>query len=139
MLGSSQHVIGAHGNDESLQIKMSKITKATGTIRNPAIGLTKLSVLLFYVRVFLVHNKGFKRAVWTLVVFVGAWTIIFTLLDIFDCKLPISNLWLHPDRCVYEPGYNVTQAVLDVAMDVVLIILPLPMVCDTRYRILSGY
>ena len=97
MSGTSQHVIGGHGNDEALQIKMFKITKATGTLRNPAIGTTKLSVLFLYRRVFQVHNQGFKRALWITIAIVSAWTIIFTLLDIFDCKLPISNLWLHPD------------------------------------------
>lgn len=120
--------MGGHGNEPKLSLLMMKTTKATGTLRNPAIGLTKLSVLLFYHRVFQTHSKGFRITLWLAVGFVSAWTIAFTFLDIFDCKTPISNLWLHKDKCVNEQGYNVTQVVLDVLMDLVLLIMPLPLV-----------
>ena len=40
---------------------------------------------------------------------------------------------------MYEPGYNVTQAVLDVVMDVILITLPLPMVSHMPRQMLSGH
>ena len=76
------------------------------------------------------HNKGFRVAIWTSVALVSAWTIAFTFLDIFDCKTPISNLWKHRNECVNERQYNTAQPILDVAMDAILLVLPIPMVSD---------
>ena len=120
--------MGGHGNPtKSVLDTMLKTTKVTGTLRNPALGLTKLSVLFFYRRIF-GKVKSFKLTNRTMTGAVTAWTVAFTVLDIFDCKLPISNLWKHNTECVNAQGYNVAQAAIDVAMDLVLLFMPQPLV-----------
>jgi hypothetical protein len=100
-----------------------------------AIGPTKISVLLFYRRIF--RGKWFHRATWTLIVFCSAWTISFFFANLFEC-MPISNAFIHAlgtvynARCIDAIPMYLTQAYADVVLDVFILLIPIPMIYKLR-------
>lgn len=89
-------------------------------------GLTKISILLFYLRIF--PHQTFRRVCYALVGFVTAWTITFTFVQIFQCN-PIHKAWDHtvPGTCANNGIITFAQAILSVFQDIFIIILPLPL------------
>ncbi|KAL6722083.1 hypothetical protein ACLMJK_001188 [Lecanora helva] len=95
-----------------------------------AIGFTKLSVLLFYKRIF--QGTLIDIAVWTNIAIVAAWTVGFFLSNVFQCW-PISTNWATPGEqtwgsCVDMSMMNLAQAYSDVFTDVLILAVPIPCV-----------
>jgi hypothetical protein len=92
-----------------------------------AIGPTKISVLLFYRRIFHV-KRSFRVISMTLIVLSAAWTIAFFFTSLLQF-LPIDSWWLVPPNKEI-PKLDLTkmylaQSYADVALDVLIISLPI--------------
>ena len=92
-------------------------------------GLTKLSVLLFYKRVF--RGDTFNAAVWTMISIIGVWTTAFFFANLLQCY-PISLNWeasgAQVVSCINTNMMYLAQAWTDVLTDVMILSLPVPCV-----------
>ena len=99
----------------------------------PALGFTKLSFLFFYQRIFCGGSKGvFYCVIRIMIWFTVAWTLAFSLAFLFACKGHFSAWWGSGnnflEQCVNTLALLYPMAITDFLMDVVIIVLPLPMV-----------
>ncbi|PYI04752.1 hypothetical protein BO78DRAFT_372434 [Aspergillus sclerotiicarbonarius CBS 121057] len=88
------------------------------------LGFTKTSMILLYLRIF--RTPLFRRICQGCVVFVICWTISFTFACLFQCY-PVTALveFFYGNKCINTlVFYNVLSG-SDVALDVVIIILPI--------------
>ena len=90
-------------------------------------GFTKLSVLLFYKRVF--RGNTFNAAVWTMIAIVVVWTVAFFLANVLQCY-PIWINWnasgAQADQCINTNMMYKAQAWTDVLTDIMILSLPVP-------------
>lgn len=89
--------------------------------------LLKLSLVLFYVRVF--PSKGVQRILWGTIVFVTLWGVAFVVTAIFQCQ-PIHYFWtkwdgLHQGKCLDINAITSSNAGLSVALDFWILGIPL--------------
>lgn len=96
-----------------------------------SIGPTKLSVLLFYRRIF--ANNGtrwFDVGSSIMICVVISWTLSFFFANLFECGLQMEQLWAVepsvPKHCIQQLKMFLAQAYADVATDVLIICLPIP-------------
>ncbi|KAH6681448.1 hypothetical protein B0J14DRAFT_576443 [Halenospora varia] len=105
-----------------------KTKYAINIIQTFAFGAIKLSVLLFYRRIF--RGKWFNIATWTLMVTVILWIISFTIVFVFQCKLHFWAAWSTlsemVDNCV--PGIPLSEALTlsDILTDILILLVPIP-------------
>jgi hypothetical protein len=93
--------------------------------------LTKASILLLYIRIFVV--TPFRRAAWAMLVIVIAWGVGSTLVAIFQC---------HPIRRVYDisaAGNCISNTVVwyanggfNITSDIVILLMPLPVISSLQ-------
>ena len=93
----------------------------------------KLSILFFYRRIFNTgYNKAFHYTTIALAVFVILWAIGFFFAVLFHCGTNISVNWGTYDEetayCVSNDKLDMCLVVMDVFADLVLFILPIPLV-----------
>ena len=90
-------------------------------------GLTKLSVLLFYKRVF--RGNTFNFAVWTMISIVGVWSVAFFFANLLQCY-PIWLNWeasgAQATSCIQTNMMYLAQAWTDVLTDMMILSLPIP-------------
>ncbi|CAD6566144.1 MAG: hypothetical protein ASARMPREDX12_007561 [Alectoria sarmentosa] len=90
-------------------------------------GLTKLSVLLFYKRVF--RGNTFNAAVWTMISIIGVWFVAFFFANLLQCY-PIELNWeasgAQATSCIQTNTMYLAQAWTDVLTDVMILSLPIP-------------
>lgn len=93
-----------------------------------ALPLTKISILLFYLRIF--PRRGFKYGVYTLLVANIMYLIAFELVSIWQCQ-PLRGAWKRWDgefRCkcnnINLQGW--TSASINILFDLCILGLPLP-------------
>jgi len=98
------------------------------------IALTKLSVLFFYRRIFTV-TPGFKMTLAVTGIFVILWWLGGLLAVIFSC-IPVQGFWDHSiaAKCEYQFGFFIGQAVPNIILDFVLLLLPLRSLLSLRMR-----
>ena len=115
------------------------ITEISYTITLVAV---KLSILALYWRIFL-GSRPLRIAIYVLAGVVSAWGIAFLLVTIFDCS-PVSGAWtrfsmeaiMNPAKaplCTVqaEPAY-LSNSALNLATDIAVLLLPLPMIWQLR-------
>ncbi|KAI4868212.1 hypothetical protein F4820DRAFT_411185 [Hypoxylon rubiginosum] len=90
----------------------------------PAVGMTKISVLLMYKRIF--STPRFRIIAWMLIGLSIAWTITFTFALMFSCT-PIASQWDYSlsFTCVDEVALFTTALATDVATDFLVLLLPI--------------
>lgn len=98
----------------------------------PCLGLSKFSLLLFYNRLSPV--RWFRIAVYFLmfVVLGYSFAIIFAL--IFPCR-PVAMNWdvtITDGECVNRAATYTATAAVNIATDIALLTLPIPMIVDLR-------
>ncbi len=93
----------------------------------PTIILCKVSILLLYLRIFV--TPGFKIAVkcvlaFIIALFIVSWTVIWLL-----CT-PLAHYWdpTVPGKCINEYVYYLFGTALNVAIDLAILILPMPVI-----------
>ncbi|KAI0869413.1 hypothetical protein GGS24DRAFT_478871 [Hypoxylon argillaceum] len=104
----------------------------TNAVQISALGPTKLSVLLFYRRVFGVEKRCFNIMSITLMTLVTIWTIGFFFTNIFSYT-PVSDFWTKPPGESHRSFDHVTemfnaQCFADMTLDIFIVILPLPQI-----------
>ncbi|KAI9149924.1 Satratoxin biosynthesis SC1 cluster protein 4 [Paramyrothecium foliicola] len=91
-------------------------------------GFAKLTLLTFYLRLGV--QTSFRIAVWSTIVAVTLYTITITFLMFFQCT-PIHkafNPLVGGGSCINAAGLYIATAATNIATDMVLFILPLPMI-----------
>lgn len=93
-----------------------------------ALPLLKISILFFYLRIF--PEKGFRRMVFVAMGLCVGYGIAFVLVSVFQCR-PISYAWNqwddeHEGTCNNINAQGWTSAGLNVILDIIVIILPMP-------------
>lgn len=95
-------------------------------------GFTKLSLLTFYLH--LSPQKWFRLAVWGSIGIVAVYTTIITMMMFFQCN-PIRKSWdfdIEGGSCIHAGILYMATAVSNIITDVMLFILPIPMVLQLR-------
>ncbi|KAI1050182.1 hypothetical protein LB506_001622 [Fusarium annulatum] len=94
--------------------------------------LAKLALLMFYFR--LSPQRWFKISVWSTAVFISGYTIGIFFAVMFACH-PIAMNWdvtITEGKCINRPGLYIATAITNIISDVILFILPLPMVLQLQ-------
>ncbi|KAL4944492.1 hypothetical protein BDV06DRAFT_220227 [Aspergillus oleicola] len=102
-----------------------------------SVALTKISMLLLYLRLF--PNKGFRLATKLVLAFTTAWGLGSLFASIFICR-PVSYFWLmwdgeHEGSCGDHEALLWSGAVINIILDVVIIVLPLPTVFKLQMKL----
>ncbi|TVY37228.1 Satratoxin biosynthesis SC1 cluster protein [Lachnellula subtilissima] len=96
------------------------------------LGLIKLSICLFYSRIF--FTKRFRVASWTVISFIGAWTVGSVLAPMLICR-PIAYNWdrkIKDGKCSNQTASFVTIGVFDLLIDIAVFALPLQMIWNLQ-------
>lgn len=98
------------------------------------LGVVKISILLFYRRLFMV--KSFKIASAIMITIVAGWAASFTMAMIFQCNPP-SYFWRlleeeYPQHCIQVFVMYQGLAVSDLVLDVLVLALPIPVVVSLQ-------
>ncbi|KAF2197121.1 hypothetical protein GQ43DRAFT_403698 [Delitschia confertaspora ATCC 74209] len=94
-----------------------------------AIGPAKISVLLFYRRIF--RGVIFNFTTWSLIGLVAAWMTSFFFANLLEC-LPISQAFVNAPglggdpHCINAVPMYLAQVYSDVVLDVLILIVPIP-------------
>jgi hypothetical protein len=104
---------------------MSKYLWISISFYNASLCLTKISIILQYLRVFV--GNGVRRACWGTLAFVTCYGIYTVLISILAC-IPISAFWSPtPDmRCVSKKFSWFFNASFNIMTDLIILILPMP-------------
>ncbi|KAK0762926.1 hypothetical protein N5P37_004452 [Trichoderma harzianum] len=91
------------------------------------VSMIKLSVLLFYIRIF--PSPGVRRLLWGTFIFVTLYGIAFVLVAIFQCT-PVKFYWekwdgLHQGTCLDINAIAWTNAAISIATDIWILAIPL--------------
>ncbi|KAI1645953.1 uncharacterized protein F4817DRAFT_342065 [Daldinia loculata] len=110
--------------DPESTVIFGKTTYALEILTLPAVGLTKISVLLMYKRIF--TTSRFRTMTWILVGLIIAWTIAFTFAFVFSCT-PVASQWNLEleSTCVNQEALFTTALAIDVATDFTILFLPI--------------
>ncbi|KAI9674032.1 MAG: hypothetical protein M1829_003875 [Trizodia sp. TS-e1964] len=97
-----------------------------------AMGFTKISVLLFYRRIFTVGST-FKYFLWATTFFVVGILVSGELSLFLGCQ-PISHRFdsNYPRVCINLTAHIDAMSYLDIAADIILVILPLPLILKLK-------
>lgn len=92
---------------------------------NLSTGLTKASILVQYLRVF--KTFKFRIACWCIVAVLGIYTTWSVFGNIFTC-IPVEAFWKDnvPGKCMNLYAMWFTNAGMNIAIDIAIIVLPLP-------------
>ncbi|VUC27945.1 unnamed protein product [Clonostachys rosea] len=94
-------------------------------------GFTKLSLLLFYLQIS--PQTWFRRAVWVSIAVVSLSSIIIVCFMYFGCSPPHKAFRLKTEgHCVNAGIFYIATAVSNIVTDVILFVLPIPMVYTLR-------
>ncbi|KAK2063176.1 CFEM domain-containing protein [Colletotrichum caudatum] len=94
------------------------------------LGLTKISVLFFYLRIF--PNKSFRRATYATMCYIGLSTTILIFMQIFQC-IPFSYNWegwkgeFGPHYCLNINVLAFVAGGLSISHDIIILFLPIPL------------
>ncbi|KAL2870597.1 uncharacterized protein BJX67DRAFT_242730 [Aspergillus lucknowensis] len=89
-------------------------------------GFLKVSVLLFYTRIF--PSRNFHNAVWVLVSIAAGYNIASVLANIFSCN-PIAKSWdlsITHGTCMDRPVFYFANAALGIFTDFATVLVPVP-------------
>ncbi|KAM0269272.1 hypothetical protein ACHAQH_009778 [Verticillium albo-atrum] len=111
------------------------ITYVTAGIFMLCNGFTKLSLLTFYLH--LSPQRWWRIAVWTSIVIVALYTVIITVMLFVHCT-PVSKAYdvlMVGGSCINVGILYIATAVSNIVTDVLLFVLPIPMVVRLRMGI----
>ncbi|KAK0724174.1 hypothetical protein B0H67DRAFT_640742 [Lasiosphaeris hirsuta] len=90
--------------------------------------LTKISLLLFYTRIFH-HISWFRRVAFALVVVVATYLVATCIANVMQCN-PVQKAWLFrtPGTCIRVLEFFIFNAAASLATDIAVLALPVPLV-----------
>ena len=90
------------------------------------IGLVKVSILFFYLRVF--PKKSFRLLCWLMIGFCASSVLVFVLVTIFQCQ-PVSFAWNNSfsggGECVDYNAAAWANASINIVQDILIVLLPM--------------
>ncbi|KAF2106037.1 hypothetical protein BDV96DRAFT_675857 [Lophiotrema nucula] len=104
-----------------------------------AIYCVKLSILLFYQRIFFV-TTGYRRISLALTLLSTTWYIAAQVANLLTCQ-PIDSFWhrLKPGKCFNFNAMYLGTGIVDLLIDIGILVLPIRMACKlhlpTRTRV----
>ncbi|OHF03678.1 integral membrane protein [Colletotrichum orchidophilum] len=116
---------------------LAKTTYVTAPVFMLCNGSTKLSLLAFYLQ--LSPQKWFRVAVWTGIAVVSLYTTCITVLMLFHCN-PVRKAFdftITGGKCLDVGILYMATAVSNIVTDVMLFILPMPMIFSLRMKMAS--
>jgi hypothetical protein len=110
--------------------KYEKIKFSIQLMSVTLLGFSKLSLVFLYRRIF--SSPTFRKVVDVFIGILIAWLIAFELATLFQCT-PISTIWTrfeyeYGPYCIQVVPYYYTISVTDTLTDVIIMILPLPII-----------
>ncbi|KAF4625948.1 hypothetical protein G7Y89_g12214 [Cudoniella acicularis] len=133
MIFQSEHALGHHIADLSSQDVVSFLKGFYFTVisYNLSLTMTKISILLLYMRIFSISNIQLICYIQLAIVIVYGLWLLFD--NIFFCT-PISFFWdkTIPGKCLPSAKVWFTNSSLNIATDFMILILPLPVISTLR-------
>lgn len=124
--------------DLAVMETLAKLIYAYLLLLTASFAATRLAILALYLRIF--QAKRLRRIIWAVVTLVALQYIAFTLVTIFACW-PVYKFWTptphNEGTCINRGTFLRTMTPFNIAIDAVLVILPLPTVWQlkaTRFR-----
>lgn len=105
----------------------SQLQMVVGNAYNATLGVSKASILMFYVRVF--TKRSFQILVYLTLGFVVCYVVPGPFVIVFSC-LPVAASWdltlaaLPTTKCIDRPAAYLATAAFNIFSDIVIIILP---------------
>ncbi|QSZ35381.1 hypothetical protein DSL72_008251 [Monilinia vaccinii-corymbosi] len=127
-------IIGVHAWEISIDKynTYSKLIMSASVLYVPCLGLSKFSLLLFYNRLSPV--RWFRAAVYILMFIVLGYSFAIIFALIFPCR-PVNMNWdvtITHGKCINRGATYTATAAVNIATDLALLILPIPMIADLR-------
>ncbi|RDW77905.1 hypothetical protein BP5796_05757 [Coleophoma crateriformis] len=115
-------------------IPLTKVFLSSELLYLAVLVFTKISILLFYLRVF--TRTWFRTSVKLMIAFVALWGVAFILVAIFQCR-PIHGAWdkTVPAVCINVQSLAYSAAAIGIAQDLLILILPLPELQSLQMRL----
>ncbi|KAJ5465302.1 uncharacterized protein N7458_000988 [Penicillium daleae] len=123
-LGMGRHmwdVLMSNYSPTLLQLNLS-----AAIFYNAGTGFLKVSVLLFYIRIF--PSRNFHIAAWVLIFIAAGYNIAGVLANIFSCN-PIAKTWdvrIVHGTCINRPVFYFVNACLGILTDFATVLIPVP-------------
>jgi len=104
-----------------------KIHLASELVYDTSITLVRMSVVLFYYRIF-GRNRSFKISLWITAGVLVAWWIALNVLAVLRCS-PVARQWDYniPGHCYSLFGTFLGVTIPNAFVDVLILLLPIPM------------
>ncbi|KAL9625658.1 MAG: hypothetical protein Q9160_000372 [Pyrenula sp. 1 TL-2023] len=125
--------------DTPTRVNFQKVFFAVKEAYEPAETFLKISIVLFYMRLF--PTRGFKRAGWIVIGVVTAWGIATFLDNVFQC-IPANFFWdktIKGGKCKEIPPVAIANGATSTACDIAVLTMPMPMIwklqVDLRKRV----
>ena len=101
-------------------------------IYNTGISLVKISVLLFYSRVFR-NVRSYRIALYVVGAILVGWWIAIDFLALFTC-VPVQRAWQSnvPGHCLDQQKTFLGASISNVVADFILLVLPVPMLWNLQ-------
>ncbi|KAI4262058.1 MAG: hypothetical protein L6R42_002758 [Xanthoria sp. 1 TBL-2021] len=134
--GVGKHIVRVTATDSDKPRKMIRSGYVIGLLQGPCLGLVKVSILLFYRRIFTMHRRTFKIAFYVLGTYSLLLTIATLVVFILQC-LPVTFFWnrayllekVKPPyplqgHCLPQQLHVVTILIANTISDVAVLVLP---------------
>ncbi|CZR68219.1 uncharacterized protein PAC_18118 [Phialocephala subalpina] len=124
--GFGKHVYSLQNGDLFQALKHFYIAENIYVV---VLGLTKISILAFYLRIFQ-HQEWFRIGVHTLICITILSTAIISILTIFQCH-PVTYFWdkdIKDGACLNQNALAYANSGMSIAQDIMIIVLPIPVV-----------
>jgi hypothetical protein len=89
------------------------------------LAFAKISVLLFYLRIFM--TPWLRFTAWAAIICVSLSATITTFMAMFQC-VPIQSIWnpALPKKCIDVNTFSISSSSVNTALDVLILMIPLP-------------
>ncbi|KIW13285.1 hypothetical protein PV08_08473 [Exophiala spinifera] len=130
--------LGKHKDDISDEhfASLRKAEYAFSILYNPALMLTKTSIIVFFLSVMSKDaDPVFKWCNWLTLVLVNAVGTALTFYNIFQCR-PVAQAWIYPRsdgaKCADIVTLYLSSAPVNIITDIALLVLPMPILTGMR-------
>ncbi|KAL9630232.1 MAG: hypothetical protein Q9164_006526, partial [Protoblastenia rupestris] len=135
LLLAVDHGLGKHAEYAGMAniIYGAKVLIAAELIYQLSMSCIKISILLFYYRLFRVNTR-FVIAVWVMATVTACWYFTSTFVIIFQC-FPVHYMWdrkIPGGQCIPQEALWIGSSVTSLLTDVAILCLPMPMIWNLR-------
>ncbi|KAF4778685.1 hypothetical protein HER10_EVM0008810 [Colletotrichum scovillei] len=132
--GAGRHVWALSVDD---LVQTSKLLYIYSFVFCTAVLTTKISILLFYWRVFMGNMLSFRFSIWTGAFLVGSYPVYF-MITMGVCCSPLSHYWTQfkgtTGTCINVGRFFFILAIINLITDVILLVIPVPEILKLQMR-----